>query len=239
MGDKREKNRLGIEHGFISFVVLIVFVVGDRKLSQAGYQCIFLEAPHILPMTSMVYIEGQRVEIENGKRENARAWFLYSDTDPSDATRAQSGEPLTYGGLNEALEVVQSTIINDTDPREPVALLGFSQGAVLAHLVAAIDRDLHPTFQRITHAILSSGFPAAHVPNANSPFRFRSFEDIPLPSLHLIGKKDTSVLPAQSVALANKFRFPKFLYHEKGHIIPQQSALCASIVKFLSSEAEA
>lgn len=219
-------------------------------------------------MTSTVSVDGQKVTVDNGKRENAKGWFLYSTKDPSDATKALTGEPVTYSGLDEAIRNVEEQLeqvlcgdngekggsLEGTESDPFVAMFGFSQGAVFCHLLAALDQTKHPLFARIRATILASGFPATHVPTNNSPYTFTSTflqtkeEDeeqqsqtdlndqqhlLPLPSLHVIGRKDTSVTPEKSTALAARFVNSEILWHDKGHMIPQQTANTAKMVAFL------
>ena len=43
-----------------------------KKLRQRGFECIYLDAPFLLPMTSIVMVDGVPVEIDNGGRPGAR-----------------------------------------------------------------------------------------------------------------------------------------------------------------------
>ncbi|GAX27429.1 hypothetical protein FisN_23Hh107 [Fistulifera solaris] len=207
-----------------------------NKLNKAGYDCVFLEGPHLLPLASTVQIDGVDVQVENGKRENARAWFLLSETDPADASESQSGRPLTYFGLNDALDRVQHQLEQE---ESFVALMGFSQGGVFAHILSRLADAGHPPFKKIRATILASAFAAQHVDESPSrPFshiiaKMPDRETILLPSLHIIGKNDTSVRPALSEDLSVLFDNRQFLYHEKGHILPQTSAACQTMVGFL------
>lgn len=199
-------------------------------------------------MQSTIVIEGFPVLVDNGSRENARAWFLYSDTDAANATLSQSGEPLTYVGLEETWTVIENELMQpDTEPTVDgvpfCAVLGFSQGAVLVHLLSILTTRLprDSPFRRINACLLASGFAAQHVSKdmtspyhtvlGNVPADQSAF--IEIPSLHLIGKNDTSVEPKASEHLAQMYSQPMFLDHEKGHILPQHSDDCARIVAFL------
>ncbi len=188
-------------------------------------------------MTSTVEIDGQMVQITNGERENARAWFYYSNVDVADASRALSETKMKYYGLDESILSISRDIIrkstrtttrtiaaatpaptvvngddtgtttttasaNQEDNEEsvgcytfdgddlPVAILGFSQGATMCHLLSALackanqlklsgvankngidsidnDNDKDNTIvvramSRIKCAILFSGFTAMH-----------------------------------------------------------------------------
>lgn len=205
-----------------------------KRLNQAGYDCIFLQAPFDLPMTSTVKVDGELVTITNGERQDAKAWFLYSQEDACDASPALSGRFVEYVGLDDAIQVVE-TELNDltTEDNPVIAMLGFSQGAVFAHIIAALANQTTRPFHKINRFILVSGFPAT--PGSLPP----SLEDkkqllqINKPSLHVIGLNDTSVPPSMSTKLSDCFVNPKTMHHEKGHLLAQQSAQCAQIIQFL------
>ena len=199
-----------------------------RKLNQAGYDCVFLESPHLLTMTS------------TDKRENAKAWFLLNAQDPSDASLSQSGIPLTYIGLEESLQMVQEELQrNDVADESFTAILGFSQGAVFCHILSVLAQREPYRFGAIKAALLASGFAAQHVPDPSAYYDTGRLSDrdivTEIPSLHLIGKNDTSVNPALSLDLVELFRQGQIMWHEKGHIVPQKSAECADMIAFLEA----
>lgn len=188
----------------------------------------------MLPMTSIVNVQGMPVQVENGKRENARAWFLLSNHDPADATLSQSENPIEYIGLDESLRLLQTELERD---KEYCAIFGFSQGGVFAHVLSVLamqpDIDIFP---QIKCAVIASGFVAQHVSKEDSPFQLQNLPTTPirLPSLHVIGEMDTSVRPELSRKLVDLFEESQVMEHEKGHILSQKSARCAEIVSFLN-----
>eukprot|EP00594_Rhizosolenia_setigera_P009693 CAMPEP_0178973344 /NCGR_PEP_ID=MMETSP0789-20121207/21668_1 /TAXON_ID=3005 /ORGANISM="Rhizosolenia setigera, Strain CCMP 1694" /LENGTH=316 /DNA_ID=CAMNT_0020661195 /DNA_START=206 /DNA_END=1156 /DNA_ORIENTATION=+ len=153
-----------------------------RKLTKAGYECIFIDGPTLLP-------ESNEKTLESG-RENGRGWFTFSKTNPSDTSKAQTGESVTYIGLEESMARLVD-IINEHEEEEKsgdesesgcnsYALLAFSQGAVFSHLVSIIAASSSSTssskiielndstaislspLQKIKCGIFASGFPARH-----------------------------------------------------------------------------
>ena len=178
--------------------------------------------------------------MENGKRDNARAWFLLSETDPADASESQSGRPMTYFGLKEALDVVKGELEQD---EHFVGVMGFSQGGVFAHVLTRLADSGHEPFNRIRAAIIASAFAAQHTDESSlHPYNtiignMSDRETISLPSLHIIGKKDTSVRPNLGEDLSDLFQARQMLYHEKGHILPQTSAECQAMIRFLDKVA--
>ena len=217
-----------------------------RKLNQAGYDCIFLQGPHLLPVQS------------TDDRHNARAWFLLNAEDPSDASQSQTGIPMTYLGLEDSLQIVQQELAriavdedgpvatssdDPTDDGYLTAIFGFSQGAVFCHILSALAQRDPERFGTIHAALMASGFAAQHVPDPTTFTVSQAFDtgrlpdrqSLQLPSLHLIGTKDTSVDPALSLDLTQLFVEANIMWHDKGHVIPQKSAECASIVAFLEA----
>jgi len=185
-------------------------------------------------MTSFVNVDGTPVEVENGKRENARAWFLLNEKDPSDASLSQSGIPMTYIGLDASLDLIKEELTRDYDY---CAVLGFSQGGVFAHIlsVLAMNSKEDKVFRRIKCAVIASGFAAQHVSSQTSQYQVANLAttQVMLPSLHLIGQNDTSVRPELSMELVSMFEGSEIMEHEKGHVLPQKSAQCAELIAFL------
>ena len=107
-----------------------------RRITELGYDCIYLEAPHLLPMTSIVEVDGQQVEITNGDRENARAWFMYSKIDPSDTSEALKETPMEYYGLEASISVIRDCLCK---LESSCTIFGFSQGATFVHILSILS----------------------------------------------------------------------------------------------------
>ena len=206
-----------------------------KKLNQAGYDCVFLQAPLKLPMTSTIKVDGELVTITNGGRKDARAWFLYSKEDPGDTSLALTGEFIEYVGLDTAIRVVETELIRQIQKKgnSIIAALGFSQGAVFTHILASMANQKISPFNKIDRFILVSGFPATPRPLPPSIDNKNHLYQINIPSLHIIGLKDTSVSPSLSYQLRDCFVGAKTIEHEKGHLLVQQSAQCAEMIRFL------
>jgi len=257
-----------------------------RKLNQSGYDCIFIDGPFNLPMKSTIEINGEKVEVDNGKRENAKAWFLYSNTDPADASSALTETPMSYVGLEDACKLICDILEKEVEENEFCGILGFSQGAVMVHILSAITsynnsneahnqekniNDIASTiekevlvkertesiskpFHKIKCSVFISGFKAMHngpiepyLPSMSLSNTTTNLSNIP--SLHIIGNNDTSVIPELSKKLYSYFYHSSnnndsssnsnnILYHEKGHIIPQRSNDCAIIIQFLDKNSK-
>jgi predicted esterase len=218
-----------------------------RRLSERGYECMYLEAPHLLPMTSMVEIEGQQVEISNGDRENAKAWFMYSKEDPSDASMSLKETPMEYFGLDASISMIRDCLCKfDTDTE--VILLGFSQGATMVQIITILadaaqkapewNDNLSP-FAKIHSAILISGFASMHRGSlADSLQATDDKEPITISSLHIMGANDTSVPKPLGDKLAACYLDPQIYIHEKGHFIPHNKAMIEAVTGFLEATEE-
>ena len=195
-------------------------------------------------MTSMVEIEGQMVEISNGDRENAKAWFMYSKDDPSDASMSLKEIPMEYVGLDASIEMIRDCLCK-FDANTEVILLGFSQGATMCQIITMLadaakktsewNDNLSP-FAKIHSAILISGFASMHRGSlADSLQAPDDKEPITISSLHIMGANDTSVPKPLGDKLAACYLDPKIYIHEKGHFIPHNKAMIEAVTGFLET----
>lgn len=210
-------------------------------MSDAGYDCIFPHAPHILPMTSTIIVDGQEVEVSNGDRENARAWFTYSSKDYSDASLALKEVPMVYHGIDDSINQIRGLL----KANEEYYLLGFSQGATFCHILSVLahhaqllenkDAAIQP-FGRIRKVILISGFTHMHQYPLTESIHDVTKNNIRIQSLHIYGEGDTSVPRHFSEDLAKSFVNPEVYVHEKGHFIPHNKPLLDRVIQFLDSK---
>ncbi|KAL3792815.1 hypothetical protein HJC23_002622 [Cyclotella cryptica] len=214
----------------------------EKRLTEAGYECVFLDAPHLLPMTSTILIDGQEVQITNGDRENARAWFLYSDTDYADASMALTEIPMHYVGLETSIAQVHDFLKTETN--DECFVLGFSQGATFCHILsilahaANLSDDTNSTlsvFAKIQKTILVSGFSSMHQNPLAEWTRDAVKKGIQIQSLHIFGEGDTSVPKQFSEDLAACFVNAEIYTHDKGHFIPHNKTLLDRVLEFVES----
>lgn len=227
---------------FMNLWVLYYPLHEKRRLVQAGYDCVYLEAPHLLPMTSNVEIDGEVVQITNGQRENAKAWFVYSKTDYADASMALKEVPMEYVGLDVSIEKVKECLMQC---ESSCAILGFSQGATFCHILSQVactaKQKTQCPFSKIQSAILISGFPSMH--NGTIPYltthknrnESNNNNKLHLNSLHIWGELDTSVPKIYGEKLSRCFVNPEIYVHEKSHYIPHNKPLIESVITFLQS----
>ena len=196
-------------------------------------------------MKSIIDVEGQPVEITNGGRKNARAWFRYNRDDPCDTSESQTGKCIEYIGLDESIGVIGSVLQgcveadgapSESSERKIITLLGFSQGGTFAHVLASLaEGEGTFFFRRIDGVICIGAFPAKHTPTLQSEYCTSLDRRIGIKSLHIVGKNDTSVCPKLSNELAALYEDPVIYQHEKGHLVPSNSAACHAIISFTSA----
>jgi hypothetical protein len=142
------------------------------KLVQAGYECVYPDAPHLLPPPPTNYSNEGAVDNDGGynkkcsaayNRVNARAWYMYSTDDPSDTSNSLDQTPLEYVGLQLSIDSLGKTLHqimqqqqhpqyssnhgehkNDNNDKEHeiCAIFGFSQGATMAHILSSVACSL-------------------------------------------------------------------------------------------------
>ena len=107
-------------------------------------------------------------------------------------------------------------------------IFGFSQGAALAGLLAAVrESDSAPI--SFAWAIMVSGFTST-LPQHAHLFR----QKLTVPSLHVMGHTDTVVPMRDSLLLAERFAQPIIVEHRGGHVIPDDPAVTTRIVDFVT-----
>ena len=214
--------------------------IENRRISELGYDCIYLEAPHLLPMTSMIEVDGQLVEVTNGGRQNAKAWFMYSEKDPSDASNSLQEAPMEYFGLDASISMIRDCLCKlDTTS---CTIFGFSQGATFVHILSMLasiaktkpdTKHLSP-FAKVDSAILASGFASMHQGSMTGNAHASDCEGlITIRSLHIIGDRDTSVPNSYGNKLASLYSEPQMYIHNKGHFIPHNKELIDTVIEFL------
>jgi pimeloyl-ACP methyl ester carboxylesterase len=119
------------------------------------------------------------------------------------------------------------------DERPFDGILGFSQGAALAGLLAGV-RDQQAAPNWFGSVIMVGGFASA-LPQHQHLFRRK----LDLPSIHVVGRRDTIVPRSESLLLAERFANPVILEHDGGHVIPDDPAITAAIGDFIASHAPA
>jgi pimeloyl-ACP methyl ester carboxylesterase len=168
----------------------------------SGIEIVFVDAPHVVEAD------------ENGAEK--RAWWTLRN------------EGTEYEGFVETAAHLRRVV---AEQGAFDSVMGFSQGAVLAHLVAALGL----AGNNVRSAILVSGFPS----RAERHERIVTGPPLKMPSLHVWGMADELVPPAASKQLSTMFdsNAGRYIYtHNKGHVFPFDSAGIDAIVGFLDKQ---
>lgn len=108
-------------------------------------------------------------------------------------------------------------------------VFGFSQGAALAGLLAALQHSDPTNALRFEFAVMVGGF-TSHEPQHAALFERK----ITLPSLHVMGASDGIVPMKDSRLLAERFDNPVIVQHPGGHVIPAEAAITSQVAHFMA-----
>jgi hypothetical protein len=109
-------------------------------------------------------------------------------------------------------------------------LFGFSQGAALTGLLAALrESPRAPRGLDFGFAIMVGGF-TSFLPQHADLFP----RPLTIPSVHVIGRSDGIVPGPDSLKLADRFTDPLVLEHSGGHVIPGERTVAEPIARFLT-----
>jgi predicted esterase len=123
-------------------------------------------------------------------------------------------------------------LFEDSGPFD--GIFGFSQGAALTGLLVGMRAaDQIATKEqplRFALAILVGGFVSNDPAHASLYAAHASYS---VASLHLIGRSDRTVPPEASHALATRFRAPRIVEHDGGHVIASTAEVKRALSAFL------
>ncbi|KAI6046426.1 serine hydrolase FSH [Pisolithus marmoratus] len=200
-------------HGFSQNGVIFSKRLGAlRKAIGMGIELVFIDAPIIL----------QPIDLDGGLSN-----VIAASPDPALTPRAWwrvNPERTRAHGLEESLMVLRDVLRRDRFD----GVFGFSQGAAMAALLAALlerphayepflvgGEAPHPRFQ---FCVAVSGFKVSD-PISDKIFG-GSYET---PTLHVLGKTDVVVVEERSKALLSVSANARVEVHEGGHFVPSQA----------------
>lgn len=109
-------------------------------------------------------------------------------------------------------------------------IFGFSQGAALTGLLAAIREDDSAAVS-FDMAVMVGGF------TSQAPQHQHLFGSLlTVPSLHVMGRTDAIVPMQDSLLLAKRFANPLIIEHRGGHVIPGEPAITTRIADFIAAD---
>ncbi|KAF4525922.1 hypothetical protein B566_EDAN016697, partial [Ephemera danica] len=200
MGDSTGLLRVLCLHGYRQSADTFRNKLGAlRKMLKKQVEFVFVTAPHAVPVA-----EGQEDDTQQ-----FGWWFCTEDRTFNARTPCK-----TSVGLEESWAML-SRVFEEQGPFHGV--LGFSQGAALAAMLAA-KAQADPVFQ-FEFIILVAGFKSLCEAHAE----FYTPPQLPVPSLHVYGSTDQVIHPDLSRSLAEGFASPEVLEHPGGHFVPATS----------------
>lgn len=171
--------------------------------------------PAIQDLVDLVFIDAPNPALGRAPwdvRENFTGpyheWFTTEGADDN-----LEGFRLTYEGL-EASEAFVERVIREQGPFD--GLMGFSQGAVMAAVMAAMQRA-GMALAGVPPLRFICVFGAAYSEHPRHQEAFLK-GPVDIPTCHVIGHKD--FVRKHSVMLVRQFKKPIIIFHERGHVIP-------------------
>jgi len=192
-----------------------------RKACEKNVEFVFLNAPNTLEPSD---IPGHTLQLLQAAES-----FASTETDDSLTPRAwwRANEDKTvYYGLEGSLELFKEVLSKNKFD----GVLGFSQGATMAAIVAAIlERpesypgfvvDGQPIHPKLEFFIPVSGF--LPLPTSFESILSKTTPKLTTPSLHIIGDNDIIVTPERSQTLVDACdpASTRIERHEGGHFVP-------------------
>jgi len=156
-------------------------------------------------------------------------------------TRIGENADCEYKGLEKTINILHD-LWNSSEATFK-GIFAFSQGARLAHLISVLhcnsNGSLFPGLEFVVfvsgyYAPLPSNFPPnAYAPNLNDDILKE--ENLSIPSLHIIGKRDQLITPEQSYVLASKYQQSVIHEHQMGHCVPMKAADLKEMLSFIAA----
>ena len=183
----------------------------------------YVDAPFELPL-------------KQGDAIPMRTWYLRRGEDDN-YSRSSS---IDYESVEKTLNYHEAIWHSSSSSEgKYVGILGFSQGGMIAAMVASQPLRFPglqfaiiggaPDLSCLDDTTYSSSDDDGTTTSQYSSLALR----IDVSSLHLVGLKDQVVAPSSSYALASRFLDPRIVEHEMGHCIPTQSKYLSMIVDFI------
>ena len=169
-----------------------------------GAELVIPRAPIVVPekeVRAMAQRFGMAVpEVRIGEDKN---WCWY---------RATEEKPPTYQYIEQSLQMLENLF---AEHGEFDGVLGWSQGTVMTGILSALNVKEQGKRFRFKWAVLCGGFRPGDL-------RFKSYYDEPinLPSLHVIGERESEFMRKQGALLADCFVDAETLHTPVGHIMP-------------------
>ncbi|EKM53368.1 uncharacterized protein PHACADRAFT_259693 [Phanerochaete carnosa HHB-10118-sp] len=202
-------------HGYAQSAAIFSKRLGALRKTCKGVDLVFLDAPHVLSPVDLA--ESFNAPEELGTSETA-------ESDPALQPRGWWRSRTNLVGIEDSLVLLRDTLRKDHYD----GVFGFSQGAALAAMLAALLEKPHvvPYFlvdgkaphEPLEFCIVAAGFrPRGELGDA-----------IFLPSystqtLHILGRNDVIVVEERSKTLLDVSANKRVEWHDGGHFVPSKA----------------
>ncbi|KAI0755480.1 serine hydrolase FSH [Fomes fomentarius] len=196
-----------------------------RKSCGKDIEFVFVDAPHVL--TPVDLAEAFRSTSETSSLGDLGAQEATTDSDPALAPRGwwkvDAARKNTIG-LEDAILQLRDILAKD----HYEGIFGFSQGAAMAALMAALleKPEIFPQFlidgksphPPLTFCVSAAGF-RPYSPLCDSIF----LPTYSTPTLHILGRTDVIVVEERSKTLLDVSSNKRVEYHDGGHFVPSKA----------------
>ncbi|XP_032516145.1 esterase AGAP003155 [Danaus plexippus] len=207
--ENRPKLKILAFHGYRQNGTMFRAKIGSFRKAVSKYaQLTFISAPH------KVHSE------ESSGEEDGRSWWFNAE-DNTFSGKCLGGPAI---GFEDTLDLIK-TVVKEHGPFD--GFMGFSQGACLVGLLAAMQQKGYLTYS-FKFAIFASGFRSGSLVH-------KGFydEEINLPSLHVYGESDSIIPKEMSESLINLFTKPIVAEHSGGHYVACSGSIKDAYLDFL------
>ncbi|WOO80685.1 Esterase OVCA2 [Vanrija pseudolonga] len=212
--------------GFTQNATIYSKQLGAVRKTAKNAEFVFLEPPIVVQKADMPWNAGSldqfasnaTTEEESQTPETTpRAWWLSS---------GDTADKKVFRGYNESIKYIHDFMVSN-GPFD--GIMGFSQGACMAAVVAALlekpglhpDWTPSPALPKLKFLIAVGGFlPAAVEPSFDNYFPLPAT----LPVLHVLGKNDVVVSAERSQSLIDGSLNSRVEQHDGGHFTPSKAS---------------
>ncbi|KAF9269458.1 FSH1-domain-containing protein [Marasmius fiardii PR-910] len=212
--------RVLVLHGYAQNANIFSKRLAALRKQCKGVELVFLDAPHVLKPVDLFGDTPDSLDSSSDPASTPRGWWKFED----------SAKTVSVG-LEETLSLIRDTL----NASKFDGILGFSQGAGLATLIAALLENPHayppflvdgqPPHPPLQYCVSVAGFK----PNLSLSEAVLS-PGFTTPTLHILGRTDVIVTEERSKSILDVTINSRVEEHDGGHFVPSK----ANWRKFLS-----
>ena len=228
-----------------------------RKRLKHAAELIYIDAPHKLPLiyqnkelssdqTPVAEVSAERNKTTNPENSNTsevrrfRKGWLVTPEQYNTAVHVEDIDDQQYqkqtAGWEESLALLENALTTQ-GPFDGV--LGFSQGAAVAAVLAALECQRPVNARRFKFVIICSGYRSAVPEHRDCLESWKQSGGVPMPSLHIYGASqlDRQISQLDSEGLVESFieQDKMVIRHDSGHLIPSSREITFQISEFIKS----